>query len=56
MVAGKKRAPARVLASDVDLSLWYLHVSVRPQFPVVSSLMFLALQFGEDRDGGRDHC
>ena len=44
IVAGKKRAPAGVLASDVDLTLWFLHVSVCPQFSVVSSLIFLALE------------
>ena len=44
IVAGKKRAPAGVLASDVDLTLWFLHVSVCPQFPVVSSLICLALE------------
>ena len=43
-MAGKTRAPAVVLASDVDLTLWFLHVSVCPQFPVVSSLIFLALE------------
>ena len=44
IVAGKKRAPAGDLASDVDLTLWFLHVSVCPQFPVVSSLIYLALE------------
>ena len=51
MVAGKKPALAGVLASDVDLSLWYLHGSVRPQFPVVSSLIFLALERTGMEDG-----
>ena len=50
IVSGKKRAPAGVLAWDVDLSL-----TVVPSF-FSSSAVSCHEFFREDRDGGRDHC
>ena len=54
IVAGKKRAPAGVLASDVD------PITVVPSCFSSSAVscreLFDLLGFREDRDRGRDHC